>query len=223
MKGLGPVSTLVAGAAITAVLGVLSVTTSPPTQTVNARYPQGSPESPAARATSEATPAPQASRTARPTPAKADYAGRVTGNGGLIAISVRDGKAVGYFCDGRTEAWLKGRAADGKVTLSGHGNASIVARLAGGKATGSLELGKKEWDFTAPTVKKPSGLYRATAVVRGARVRAGWIYLDDGTRVGLTLVGDRVADVAIPEPGANAVVDGVEIDPQDVDEFIGGF
>lgn len=205
-------------------LGVASATTSPTTQTVNA---QDDVAAPAAQATTEATPEPEpepeAVKTAKPTPVKADYAGRVTGNGGLIAISIRNGKAVGYFCDGKIEAWMKGKAADGKVTLSGRHGASLTAQLAGGRATGNLGFDGKKWTFKAPTVKKPSGLYRATALVRGANVRAGWIYLDDGTRVGITLVGDKIADVPIPEPGENAVVNGVEVDPQDVDEFIEGF
>jgi hypothetical protein len=200
-------------------LGVASATTSPTTQTVNA---QDDAPAPVAQATTEATPTPEAVKTAKPTPVKADYAGRVTGNGGLIALSIRNGKAVGYFCDGKIEAWLKGKAADGKVTLSGPHNASLIAQIGGGRAGGDLEFGGKEWSFKAPTVKKPSGLYRASAVVRGAKVRAGWIYLDDGSRVGLTLVDDKPADVAIPEPGQNATVNGVEVDPQDVDEFIGG-
>ncbi|MEU4831456.1 hypothetical protein [Streptosporangium sp. NPDC023615] len=220
MKRLGPVYTLAAGAVMAVVLGTVSATTSPTTQNVNA---QDDTAATVAEATSQATPTPAAVRTAKPTPAKADYAGRVTGNGGLIAVSVRNGKAVAYFCDGRIEAWLKGKAADGKVTLSGRNNASITARLGGGKAAGTLAFGGRKWTFDAPVVKKPSGLYRASAVVRGANVRAGWIYLDDGTRVGLTVVNDEVADVAIPEPGQNAVVDGVEVDPQDVDEFIEGF
>ncbi|MBG0815124.1 hypothetical protein [Planomonospora sp. ID82291] len=219
MKRLGPVLTLAAGAATTAVLGALSATAAPPTRDAGAA---GEPAA-VAEATSAATAAPAPSRTARPVPAKADYAGRVRGNGGLVAVSIRDGKAVGYFCDGRVEAWLRGRAADGKVVLTGPGGASLTAALGGGKATGTLEFGAKEWDFTAPTVKKPSGLYRATAIVRGAKVRAGWIYLADGTRVGLTLVDGAPADVAVPEPGENATVNGEQVDPKDVDEFIEEF
>ncbi|MDP9849093.1 hypothetical protein [Streptosporangium lutulentum] len=232
MTRLGPVHTLAAGAAMVVAIGALTVTTSPvTTQNVNAQADtqadvQADAATPAApevtAAVTEATPAPEPSKTARPTPVKADYAGRVAGNGGLIAISIRNGKAVGYFCDGRIEAWLKGRAADGEVTLTGANDASLVARIGGGRAGGALEFGGRRWNFKAPTVKKPSGLYRASAVVRGAKVRAGWIYLDDGSRVGLTLVDDKPADVAIPEPGRNATVDGVEVDPQDVDEFIGG-
>ncbi|MFI6508500.1 hypothetical protein ACIBCT_12915 [Streptosporangium sp. NPDC050855] len=222
MKRLGPVYTLAAGAAMAVALGTISATTTPTAQNAAA---QGDTAAAVIEATSEATPTatPDAAKTVKPTPVKADYAGRVTGNGGLIAISIRNGKAVAYFCDGRIEAWLKGKAADGKVTLSGRNDASITAKLGGGKAAGTLAFNGRKWTFNAPVVKKPSGLYRATAVVRGANVRAGWIYLDDGTRVGLTVVNDEVADVAIPEPGQNAVVDGVEVDPQDVDEFIEGF
>ncbi|WP_449063334.1 hypothetical protein [Planomonospora algeriensis] len=219
MKRLGPVLTLAAGAATTVALGVLSAAASPAAQNA------GAPGEPAAvaEATSEASAAPAPSKTAKPVPAKADYAGRVRGNGGLIAVSIRNGKAVGYFCDGRVEAWLKGKAADGKVVLTGPEGASLTAAIGGGKAAGKLEFDSKEWDFTAPTVKKPSGLYRASAIVRGAKVRAGWIYLADGTRVGLTLVDGAPADVAIPEPGENATVDGEQVDPKDVDEFIGEF
>ncbi|MER5423697.1 hypothetical protein [Streptosporangium roseum] len=229
MKRLGPVHTLAAGAATAVALGALSVITTPAARNVDAGdVPvEAVGTAPQARAASRTPAAPQATpeatRTARPTPAKADYAGRVRGNGGLIAISVRDGKAIGYFCDGRTEAWLRGRAADGRVLLSGPGGASVVARLGGGRASGELEFGGRRWDFGAPTVKKPSGLYRASAVVRGAKVRAGWIYLDDGSRVGLTLVDGAPADVAIPEPGGNATVNGQVVDPKDVDEFIGEF
>ncbi|MGC5014731.1 hypothetical protein ACLQ2R_28525 [Streptosporangium sp. DT93] len=218
MKRLGPVYTLIAGAVTAVVLGTVSATTSPTTQNVDAQA-----ETAEAPSKATPTPAPAAVKTAKPTPVKADYAGRVTGNGGLIAVSIRNGKAVAYFCDGRIEAWLKGKAADGKITLSGRNDASVTAKLGGGKAAGTLAFNGRKWTFDAPVVKKPSGLYRATAIVRGANVRAGWIYLDDGTRVGLTVVNDEVADVAIPEPGRNAVVDGVEVDPQDVDEFIEGF
>ena len=133
MTRLGPVYTPAAGAAIVVALGTLSATTSPTTQNVNAQDDQAGAAAPAAPevivTTAEATPAPEVTKTAKPTPVKADYAGRVQGNGGLIAISIRNGKAVGYFCDGRIEAWLKGKAADGKVTLSGPHNASLIAQI----------------------------------------------------------------------------------------------
>jgi serine/threonine-protein kinase len=38
--------------------------------------------------------------------------------------------------------------------------------------------------FSVPAVHKPSGLYRAIAEVRGAKIKAGWIVLADGSQVG---------------------------------------
>ena len=110
MTRLGPVYTLAAGAAIVVALGTLSATTSPTTQNVNAQDEVAAPAAPEVIVTTaEATPTPEVTKTVKPTPVKADYAGRVQGNGGLIAISIRNGKAVGYFCDGKIEAWMKGR------------------------------------------------------------------------------------------------------------------
>ncbi|MEV8630213.1 hypothetical protein AB0395_01010 [Streptosporangium sp. NPDC051023] len=240
MKRLGPVHTLTAGAVMALALAALSVATSPAatdTRAQTASAPRSgaasvastAPET-ASKTASEgpdpasaptASTAPEATESAAPTPVRADYAGRVKGNGGLIAVSIREGKAIAYFCDGRVEAWLKGRAENGGVTLTGPHAASVTAVLRGGSALGRLEIGGREWNFTAPTVRRPSGLYRASAVVRGASVKAGWIYLDDGSRVGLTLVDGRPADVPIPPPGGKATVDGQPIVPRSVDEFMG--
>ncbi|MFG3438987.1 hypothetical protein ACGF0J_17225 [Nonomuraea sp. NPDC047897] len=248
MSRLGPIVTLTAGAVLAAGLGVASVTSAP------AANPTAAAETAAANETDDTTdttepdatggdgaeatapeatvPAATPSPTAESgTPAAADtrldYAGRVPGNGGLIAISVRGGKAIGYFCDGRTEAWLKGDATGGEVGLEGFGDAAAGATLGGGKATGWLKLGGRKWNFTAATVKKPSGLYRATAQIRGARLRAGWIVLrrPEG---GFTQVGAAVLDetqVRVPEldgdrPTAPVAVDGATLYPKDVDGFI---
>ncbi|GAA3474060.1 hypothetical protein [Nonomuraea roseola] len=227
MSRLGPFFTLAAGAALAAGLGVASVTSAPQTVTAtsSADTATASAEAtspPVAEATTSVTPAP--AKTARAA-AKADYAGRVRGNGGLVAVSIRDGKAVGYFCDGRTEAWFAGKAGDGEVTLKGFGGATLTASLGGGKATGELALGGKRWDFTAPTVKKPSGLYRATALVRGARYRAGWIVLPRPDGNGFVQVGAMVKDgepVPVPTitPGSPVTIDGDTVAPKDVDAFI---
>ncbi|MEU8102542.1 hypothetical protein AB0C18_02320 [Nonomuraea muscovyensis] len=247
MSRLGPIVTLAAGAVLAAGLGVASVTATPaadptaaatvttdPNDTTETTAPDGSGAETTAPATGP-SPKPEPTGSAAPgteapdseADTKLDYAGRVPGNGGLIAISVRGGKAIGYFCDGRTEAWFKGDAAGGKVGLEGFGTAAAGATLGGGKATGWLKIGGRKWNFTAATVKKPSGLYRATAQVRGARLRAGWIVLrrPEG---GFTQVGAAVLDetqVRVPEldgerPTAPVTMDGATIYPKDVDGFI---
>ncbi|GAA3202268.1 hypothetical protein [Nonomuraea roseoviolacea] len=241
MSRLGPVLTLAAGAVLAAGLGVASITATPVANRTPAASDTGASGEPTAGKTDDTTdtgaetPAPEKStepatpspsRTAKG-PVKADYAGRVDRNGGLIAISVRGDKAIGYFCDGRTEAWFKGDAAEGKIGLEGFGGAAAGAGLGGGKATGWLKVGGKRWTFTAPTVRKPSGLYRATAQVRGAKIRAGWIVLKRPqggfTQVGAAFEGDEQIDV--PQLDGDRPTDPVTagdttLHPKDVDGFI---
>ncbi|NUW46430.1 hypothetical protein [Nonomuraea rhodomycinica] len=235
MSRLGPVLTLAAGAALAAGLGVASITATPVANrtpaasgTTDTGAPTPAPEQSTEKGTEQSTPraTPSPSRTAKG-PVKADYAGRVDRNGGLIAISVRGDKAIGYFCDGRTEAWFKGDAAEGKIGLEGFGGAAAGAGLGGGKATGWLKVGGKRWTFTAPAVRKPSGLYRATAQVRGAKIRAGWIVLKRPqggfTQVGAAFEGEEQIDV--PQLNGDRPTDPVRagettLHPKDVDGFI---
>ncbi|MFI9556935.1 hypothetical protein [Nonomuraea endophytica] len=220
MSRLGPVITLAAGAVLFAGLGVASVTATPVAQETAAAAS-------AAPTTGAATepPPPTETATAKPTPVRADYATRV--KGGLLAISVRNGKAIAYFCDGRTEAWFKGKAADGAVELEGFGEAGVTAALGGGKAAGELALGGKTWDFSAPLVKKPSGLYRATAVVRGAQVKAGWIMLrrPDGNgfyQVGMAVEGEKktpAPTLDTAQPNAPVRLGDTTLYPQDIEEI----
>ncbi|WP_157249542.1 hypothetical protein [Nonomuraea typhae] len=225
MSRLGPVITLAAGAVLAAGLGVASVTAAPAANENTAAPP------PSNAATAEPTPTQTQTNTQaqpqaeRPTPARADYATRI--KGGLLAISVRNGKAIAYFCDGKTEAWFKGPAADGAVELKGFGEATVSAELGGGKAKGELALAGSTVDFSAPLVKKPSGLYRATAVVRGAQVKAGWIVLKrpDGNgfyQVGLAVQGETRTPAPTLDPGTpNAPVRLGEatLYPEDIEEI----
>lgn len=232
MSRLGPVITLAAGAVLAAGLGVASTTAAPAANTTaasttNETSPAEPTEEPTGEPTDEATPTPAPTKTAPKTIGKADYAGYVKGNGGLIAISTRGGKTVAYFCDGKSEAWFKGKESDGKVTLKGFGEAAAAAQLGGGHAKGWLKVGGKKWTFNAATVVKPSGLYRASAQVRGAKIRAGWIVLKQ-PKGGFTQVGAAFADekqLSIPKldgerPTDPVTVDGATVEPKDVDGFI---
>lgn len=217
MSRLGPVITLAAGAVLAAGLGVASVVATPTSNTNEYAT--------AETTTSAAPPAPTKAKPK--TIPKADYAGYVKGNGGLIAVSVRNGKAIGYFCDGRTEAWFKGTEADGKITLAGFGEAKAKATLGGGKAKGWLAVSGHRWDFSAATVVKPSGLYRATAFVRGAKLRAGWIVLAKPRggfyQVGAAFEGDKqitITNVNDERPTDPVTLDQTRLYPKDVDGFI---
>ncbi|MEW9529240.1 hypothetical protein [Microbispora sp. NPDC049125] len=237
MSRSGPLYTLAAGAVLAVGLGVASTAASPAIQQVAAAQDatstatdtagtatdatgpavaaqDGTQTAPATEVTTSATPEPSDT-----TPKKADYAGVAQGNGGLVAIAVRNGKAVAYFCDGRIEAWLKGTAENNTITLEGK-NSLITAALGGGKAQGKIQVGKAKWRFAAPVVKKPSGLYRATAIVRGAKIVGGWILLPNGQEVGRVQIDGNGEPAPAFVPGTALDYYGVPLSPQDPDAFI---
>lgn len=235
MSRLGPIITLAAGAVLAAGLGVASIVAAPAAEQTAATADEATRTPEIGEETAAAEPSPSETPTfedpAPVVPEKADYAGRVQGNGGLIAISIRDGKAVGYFCDGRTEVWFKGNAAGERLTLKSAGKApvkdTVKATLGVGETDGRVSVGGKKWTFVAGTVKKPSGLYRASAVVRGAKIRAGWIVVRN-PQGGYTQVGAASQDgepVDVPrldgdDPTGPVSVNGATVTPEDVDGFI---
>jgi hypothetical protein len=237
MKRLGPFHTLAAGAIFTVALGVLSAQAGPTTTRATAAsadsYESGTGEpsaAPSAEASAEtsaeasAAPSAQPSASASaepaadPTPKHVDYAGVVQGNGGLIAISIRNGKAIAYFCDGRNESWLKGKAENDTVTLEGK-NSLLTAALGGGKAQGRLQVGNAKWHFVAPIAKKPSGLYRASAFVRGARISGTWIKLANGQQVGSVTIGNEAEAAPVLTRDGTADIYGTTLKVADVDYF----
>ncbi|MGP3957618.1 hypothetical protein ACTWPT_16580 [Nonomuraea sp. 3N208] len=227
MSRLGPVITLAAGAVLAAGLGVASITATPAADTTTATADDNPAAEGSAAEENTAQPSPSPTESEEKRIEKADYAGRVKGNGALIAISIRDGKAIGYFCDGRTESWFKGSQSADEVSLKGLAAGKVTAELGGGRAKGWVSVGGKKWSFVAPTVEKPSGLYRASAIVRGAQFKAGWIRVKNPNG-GYTTVGaasEGGSPVPVPElngeqPTAPLTVGDTTIYPKDVDSFI---
>jgi hypothetical protein len=240
MKRRGPLLTLLAGLALAGVLFALSTTAArdsvkapvaqqeaapqeaePPAeqpddaadaQAGGQEDPQeGAPEEPA----DESAGAAPAGGAAGSAAAKRNvtWAGRVQGGKATIAIVARGDKAIAYVCDGRKlEAWLSGSAADGALELKGAKNATLTGSFGNGRAEGTIEAGGREFTFDVAAVKKPSGLYRAAAPVRGARLVGGWIVLADGTQVGLaTLDGVTVTVPPLDLTSGTATVAGAEI------------
>ncbi|MBO0517723.1 hypothetical protein, partial [Streptomyces beijiangensis] len=142
------------------------------------------------------------------------YAGRTKDDRASVAISLKGGKAIAYFCDGRTqEAWLKGDVKDdGTMRLTGSDGAKLDGTLRGNKVDGTVDVRKKSWQFTAAKAVKPSGLYRATTEVRGAKFDGGWIVLQDGRQVGIVDSDGTPAAAPPIDPRTGAVtVNGTEI------------
>jgi hypothetical protein len=196
-----PYITLLTGAALGAVLLVASMLATPKAPASPAAAATPAPAATAAAQPSPASPTPTATAVAN-VPARANYAGEVNGGGASVAISIHRGQAIAYVCNGSViEAWLKGTAAGGHLTMTGKGRARLSATYRSKRAVGHVVAHGIRYTFSAPAVHKPSGLYRSIAVVRGAKIKAGWIVLPDGSQVGsLEANADASAPSATPAP-----------------------
>jgi hypothetical protein len=212
LKRKGPILTLAAGLVLALVLILLDLNA---TRARDARNAAADRPAPKATATVAASPSPTPTLGGDTPPSTQPvsgpgltYAGKVSGGSASIAIAVRGGQAVAYFCDGKTaEAWLKGTVTNGVITMTGDHNASLNGSIANGAAAGSIIAVGREWTFTAPMVTDPSGLYRAAAQVRGATVVGGWIVLANGEQVGMINFGDH-EESAPPLQGTSANLGG---------------
>ncbi|MCX5266470.1 hypothetical protein [Streptomyces sp. NBC_00199] len=206
MKRPGPLLTLLAGLVLALFLLTLNATTG--TRPASS-YQEQSPSPAPVRSTASPTTAPTPSG---PRAADADYAGRTDDDAAAIAVSVRGGRAIAYFCDGRTEeSWLKGDVEeDGALRLTGGHGAKLEGTLQDGKEIdGTVEVGGTRHAFTADRAKKPSGLWRTTATVRSAKIDGGWIVLKDGSQVGVVTRDGEPSPAPRIDPETGAVtVDG---------------
>ena len=159
-------------------------------------------QSPAESSAAVSAPAVAASpEPTRTTPTRANYAGRVGGGGGSVAVSVHGDKAVAYVCNGSTvEGWMRGKVENGKLVLTGKNKAHLTASYHAGKVTGDVEAHGTDYSFSVSTVNKPSGLYQATAKVQGKTIKAGWIVLGDGTQIGSLEIDADTAITAVTAP-----------------------
>jgi hypothetical protein len=186
MRRNTPLITLLTGAALGVVLLVASMLATPSGKPASYSAPAPATSAPASAIESSPPSSPAPSPTSVTTsPVKATYAGRVGGGGGSVAVSIHGSRAIAYVCNGSTvEAWFKGTAVNGVLIMTGKNDSHFSAIYDFGKVTGDVLAHGTDYSFSVPVVSKPSGLYRATAVVRGATIKAGWIVLSDGTQVG---------------------------------------
>jgi hypothetical protein len=189
MKRNTPLFTLLTGAALGVALLIASMLATP------SKAPAGysAAATPTPSSTTVTLPPPQVAASRAPTATatanalfRADYAGRVKGGThASVAISIHGTQAIAYACNGSSvEAWLKGTAVGGRLALTGKNGAVLTGNYDPRRAFGNVSADGITYAFSVYTVKKPSGLYRATADVRGATIKAGWIVLPDGTEVG---------------------------------------
>ncbi|MCT9009846.1 hypothetical protein ACWGKW_18475 [Streptomyces sp. NPDC054766] len=218
MKRPGPLLTLLAG--LVFAVFMLSLNAMTGTKNASNPYRQASPGVSVSASAPSASSSPSPSTSPSPSPSRralpnADYAGRTDDNSSAVAVSLRGGKAIAYFCDGHDkESWLKGDVKDdGTMKLTGGNGDELNGTLQDGKRIrGTASVGGQRYGFTADRAIKPSGLYRATATVRGAKVDGGWIVLPGGKQVGVVERDGTPSAAPVIDPETGAVtIDGQKI------------
>jgi hypothetical protein len=209
-RRLGPLLTLLAVAALGAVLLGVNIAQGP----APAAAPVAAPPAPAP------APAP-APPTTPPLPAEAAYAGRTAGNEATIAIALQDGRAVAYLCDGKKiEAWLEGTVEGSTISLTGADGATVSGELADGAVFGQAAAKGKQWPYSAALATPPAGTYRGRVSVAGVQKRIGWNVLPDGTVTGIVSDANGAGPAPPLDPAARAAtLDGV---PVEVELVTGG-
>lgn len=216
MKRTGPLFTLLAGLLVAVFMLSLNATTgTKPASTSQADSPADkvSPSPAPTKTKASPSPSPSPSPTRAPAP-NADYAGRTDDDSAAVSVSLRDGRAIAYFCDGRDkESWLKGDVeADGSMKLTGKGGSVLNGTLKGTSIRGTVDIEGGHYAFTADKAVKPSGLYRATATVRNAEIDGGWIVLSTGDQVGILNRDGKPSPAPRIDPETGAVtIDGEQL------------
>jgi serine/threonine-protein kinase len=242
MARKGPIITLLGGLAVASVLIALDVNATshndkpsaaaqtsvtkntPPASASPGQGGANVDESSAPVVTLSAAPAPSSSRdgSAPPIANRATYAGYTTGGAATVAIAIRDGKAIAYICDGsKVEAWLSGTATADGLKLTGTNHSSLTATFGKGVVTGQVTIGAKHWTFKAKAVYPPSGLYKAAAEVRGAKLEGTWIIVN-GRQVGVADVNGVPGPAPVLDTGTRtATVNGATVTAVPVDGSTG--
>ncbi|MEV5712493.1 hypothetical protein AB0L41_01285 [Amycolatopsis mediterranei] len=226
MKHPGPLLTLLAGVLLAGGISVADLATgtgAPSVAGAASAVGAASTTAPAPAATTTAPPATTSEPPKPEVPARADYAGKVTGGGASIAVSARDGHAIAYLCDGKKlEAWLQGVTVGGKLDLQGASDAGLTGSFDTTSATGTVTAAGKTYRFTVPTAKKPAGLYRAAPKVQGKAAKVGWIVQPDGSQVGILTTDEGPAAAPPLDPAAaTATVDGASVTAEAISGLAG--
>ena len=214
MRRFAPLLTLLAVAVLGGALLTLNMLGNPANQAAKPA-PAAAAPAPAAAPPTTAPAPPASDAPAAPAVAEKAYAGRSAGNEVTVAIAVKNGRAVGYICDGKkVEAWLEGTLSGSDLALKSKDGKSTIAGTADDKQSfGTVAVNGKEWPFAAKAASSPAGLYEGRAQVRGVLNRIGWIQLQDGSQTGVWNRGGEEVAAPVLDPNRldGVVVDGVPV------------
>jgi prepilin-type processing-associated H-X9-DG protein len=232
MKRRSPLITLLVGAALAIGLWIASMAAASPAPARSGYGAAGLPAAASSSPAQAAGPSPTASPAgAGPSPTasvvllgRGNFAGMDADGGAAVAVAIHNNSVIVYFCDGHAvDAWVSGAPKDGKLELTGMRGARAEISLGSGVATGWIMVNGTKHMFSVSTVHAPSGLFRSVSVVHGKMIKAGWIVLADGKKIGsLEVNPDSTAPITGTAPPLNvttltAVDDGVTITAMPVD------
>jgi hypothetical protein len=122
-------------------------------------------------------------------PASARYIADMPMNDGktmTLGVAVDGEKVVAYACDGTDdEAWFFGKQDGGALDITGKFKDTLKASYNGKDVVGDLTMDGVSYNFSAPQVAAPAGMY--TAELDG--VRASWVVRPDDTFTGVQFNG----------------------------------
>ena len=135
------------------------------------------------------TSAAPATATASPFPQSAKYIADTMSADGMPRVrgSAVDGTEIAaYACNGTDdEAWFFGNQNDGKIDITSRFRDTLRAEFNGKDVVGDLTMNGVNFEFSAPAVPAPAGMY--TAELDG--VRASWVVRPDGSATGVQFNG----------------------------------
>jgi hypothetical protein len=208
MKKYGPLLTLLAVALLGGGLFAAAAVKNPSAQPTAAAAPPAAAPAEAAPPAAPAEPA-----AAPPVVAEKAYTGRSSGDEVTVAIAVKDGRAVGYVCDGKKiEAWLEGTLAGDRLDLeSADGKITVTGVVDEEKSVGDVTVNGKKWAYATDAVEVPAGLYEGRGNVDGVVTRIGWVVEKDGRVTGLRV--NQGSDEPLEAPRLDpSAPDQVQID-----------
>jgi hypothetical protein len=142
-------------------------------------------------------------------PVVGDFVGSLDGTDAFVSVvAFPDGHVLAYICDGRTMAeWLRGQIVKTDVAVASGIGGTLLARLEGHRAEGSLQLPDgRVLRFTTALAEAEAGLYHARQTFNGVEYVGGWIVLPDGRQRGAVARRGSVVSSPSLAPGDSVSV-----------------
>ncbi len=152
--------------------------------------------------------------------AASTFLSTVPGSDFYVGLVIEGDTAVGYLCDGQTDAWLTGQVEGDYLTLTSQDGATLKATLSDNTIQGKVTpVGGSALDFTATPQQGEAGLFRSKLAFGENQYVGGWIILEPGTRGLIHRIFGGKGNSGNPAPTA-APLDDCEIYQQDFDAHI---